>query len=564
MDNEAKFFFEGLNPEAGEGVDPQGRPHITVNKPDETQPKGVLSPGTTPGSMHVDQTKDVPLAASALHKDGQFYGIAVDKDAPKTDLGIKGWSPFHGVYLHEQSEFAHMKNLIAGGMQPQEAYHEAHDKIATPTETAYVRAIAKQNGKDPDKFLDEYKQYWRDVAGNASVGPFDRHPDAHTTTFGLDESELPPEAKKHLKDVVKQQQDTAKGLIQHLVEPFAEIGHAIVGDEDRWANLGKGMVDLASPEKGVSPSLFMGALGARTFSHEAANKFLLGEMKGHSVNRLWRETGTFRGAEGTLRQEIPDEGSKLKVENLHSDTKREYHGVKENSTLEDILHHPKLFEAYPELKDMEVYPILDPWNLNSGEFNPRDFKIGLAPDFSEDMLSTLLHEVQHAIQHLEGFKQGASPESVEPYVAKALEAAMTKSKFKETDLPFKLDPKSVKEFIKDQSYLAYRKVAGEAEARNVQTRQNFTEGQRSLLSPRATSEIPFERQLNPPSKKGIPAERLSSANADETPKPPTPSLPIKPPPSVKSWLNTDAPMGLKEHLESTGQVPTSKPGKHRR
>lgn len=144
-----------------------------------------------PESFHIDRTKDVPLAASALHKDGQFYGIAIDKDAPKTDMGIPGWDPAHGVFLHERAEFDHMNNLIKSGMSTTDAYHEAHDKIATPMETAYVRAVASVNGKDPDAFHEEYKQYWRDVTSNSTAKEDpDRHPDAHTTTFGLDESEL--------------------------------------------------------------------------------------------------------------------------------------------------------------------------------------------------------------------------------------------------------------------------------------------------------------------------------------------------------------------------------------
>ncbi len=151
-------------------------------------------------NLHIDRTKDVPLAASALHRDGQMYGVAIDKDAPQTDLGIPGFDPSHGVYLHEQAELPHMNNLIDGGMSTQDAYHEAHDKVATPTETAFIRATAVKNGQDPDQFLDKYKQYWRDVASTSAAkeNP-DRHPDAHTTTHGLDESELGRSFKKEAR-----------------------------------------------------------------------------------------------------------------------------------------------------------------------------------------------------------------------------------------------------------------------------------------------------------------------------------------------------------------------------
>lgn len=165
---------------------PQGSKPIPTQLPSQFPDQAPLS-----GQFNIDRTKDVPLAASALHKGGQFYGIAVDKDAPINSMGIQGWDTSYGVYLHEKTEFDHMSNLMATGMEPTEAYRKAHDEIATPIETAYVRAIAAKNGKDPDQFMDEYKQHWRNVAKVAGEkeNP-DRHPDAHTTTFGLDESEL--------------------------------------------------------------------------------------------------------------------------------------------------------------------------------------------------------------------------------------------------------------------------------------------------------------------------------------------------------------------------------------
>ena len=136
--------------------------------------------------QHFDRTKDVPLAASAIiNKEGSPTGVvAIDKDIPPHPE----FDQF--VHLHEMTEANHMKNLIDGGMKPADAYHEAHDRIATPVETAAVRAHAVRLGKDPDKYLEDYKQHWRNGAAVAAIGPFDRHEDAHTTRYGLDESEL--------------------------------------------------------------------------------------------------------------------------------------------------------------------------------------------------------------------------------------------------------------------------------------------------------------------------------------------------------------------------------------
>lgn len=162
------------------------------------------------GLSTVDREHDVPLAASALVNDkGEMYGVAIDKHIPPSE-----YDQF--VMLHEAAEYPHMKNLIDAGQNPIEAYHEAHDKIATPTETAAVRAYAARNGKDPDEYLEQYKQHWRDGASQAALNydsyqnkskkmpkgeikdpdkeavptSLNVHPDAHTTRYGLDKAEL--------------------------------------------------------------------------------------------------------------------------------------------------------------------------------------------------------------------------------------------------------------------------------------------------------------------------------------------------------------------------------------
>lgn len=156
-----------------------------VSKKDQSRvPQGETAPRTIPKAPtpehlpFIDRSHDVPLAASALHKDGQMYGIAIDKDAPI----IPQYDPY--IYKHEADEFDYMKDLITNGMKPTEAYKKAHDHI-TPMESARVQADLGEKG------LEDYKQYWRDVTSisTAKDNP-NRHPDAHTTTYGLDESEL--------------------------------------------------------------------------------------------------------------------------------------------------------------------------------------------------------------------------------------------------------------------------------------------------------------------------------------------------------------------------------------
>lgn len=76
--------------------------------------------------------------------------------------------------------------------------------------------------------------------------------------------------------------------------------------------------------------------------------------------------------------------------------------------LSDVLDHPKLFAAYPDLADTLV-KFVEGVDYR-GLYSPRGDRIEIAiSGDQEQMLSTLLHEVQHAIQQREGFAQGGAP-----------------------------------------------------------------------------------------------------------------------------------------------------------
>lgn len=74
----------------------------------------------------------------------------------------------------------------------------------------------------------------------------------------------------------------------------------------------------------------------------------------------------------------------------------------------DVLDHPELFEAYPDIKYLKV-DFVKPEAGENGSYDPRTRTITLAANRDVDsMLSTLLHEIQHAIQTEERFASGGS------------------------------------------------------------------------------------------------------------------------------------------------------------
>ena len=142
------------------------------------------------GALNIDRDHHVPLVATAL-MDGSG-GIAVDHRIPDThNFGDHEYDPTQFFHIHEWAEVPHMHNLMEGGMSAQDAYHDAHDKIAIPTETAAVKAYAVRNNLDPEAFMDNFKQFTRGAVATARE-PTDvpRHPYGHTTIHDLDTAEL--------------------------------------------------------------------------------------------------------------------------------------------------------------------------------------------------------------------------------------------------------------------------------------------------------------------------------------------------------------------------------------
>lgn len=152
-----------------------------------------MPPGATEkpaGEFKLDRGHNVPLIASALTTDGHTpYGMAIDSRVD-TNMEFEGKkhdiTPF--LQAHENAELPVMHDLIQGGHSAKDAYELAHDKVANPTEAAVRFAYAAKNNLDPEEFN---KAYWQHIEQQKKVAaePSDqeRHPDAHTTRYGLDE-----------------------------------------------------------------------------------------------------------------------------------------------------------------------------------------------------------------------------------------------------------------------------------------------------------------------------------------------------------------------------------------
>lgn len=122
--------------------------------------------------------------------------------------------------------------------------------------------------------------------------------------------------------------------------------------------------------------------------------------KGDEPNIVRRETGWFKGADNKWRYEISDHQAELLVEGLQEGPP---------VLLESILKHDRLFEAYPDLKGITVKAVAD--SDYRGSYDPINDRFEINHTRTPDQqLSTLLHEIQHAIQAREGFAMGGNME----------------------------------------------------------------------------------------------------------------------------------------------------------
>lgn len=127
-------------------------------------------------------------------------------------------------------------------------------------------------------------------------------------------------------------------------------------------------------------------------------------------------------------KQIPDTGAVLNqqaFDNLK---------IMNSTPLSSVLDHPELFKAYPDLKDLKVeeLSILFRGPNTSGLYSPTQDVIELSKHASwgdakyKDALSTLLHEVQHAIQKREQWPGGTNPGQFTPESSKRIKTSLYK------------------------------------------------------------------------------------------------------------------------------------------
>ena len=191
-----------------------------------------------------------------------------------------------------------------------------------------------------------------------------------------------------------------------LQDPYAQ--HQLTQSAISTAGLTIGMP--------VRPAGSLGVFGGmKAATADAAQLAKAREMSGIGMKEqsIWESTGWDKGPGGDWRFEIPDRNANLYGQYLTPHWTIELPSGVDPPKLGDVLHHQALYDAYPALKDIAVHStsISGVLGWYDGHEGVIGLKSGLTPEAAR---STLLHEIQHAVQHIEGFPKGGNPQEFLP------------------------------------------------------------------------------------------------------------------------------------------------------
>ena len=264
-------------------------------------------------------------------------------------------------------------------------------------------------------------------------------------------------------------------------------------------------------------------------------------------------TGWEKGVDGKWRYEMPDAKIKDTIDVGGGNIVKRFEEdmLWTDGKLEDAVDAPKLFEAYPQLKNIKIHTdaVMNDMPSN-GEYNPQTKTITIHADELKYLNSILNHEIQHVIQREEGFAHGGTPEQVErdfnaakaewkarsyafeleekakemggEYNQSEVEKALIQE-YKDMDMPEFIPDKetrikgfnyfargyadrsmddAIKRFRLDRfqrtdfdSYQEYRKLAGEVESRNVEKRLGMTDEERRNSLASETEDVNRDEQI---------------------------------------------------------------------
>ena len=215
-------------------------------------------------------------------------------------------------------------------------------------------------------------------------------------------------------------------------------------------------------------------------------------------------TGWERGADGKWRYEMPDAKIKETMDiDGHVVKRFDEDMLWNDGKLADVVDAPELFKAYPQLKETRIVTDAVTGDMPStGDYDAKTNTITIHADELKYMNGILTHEVQHAIQKIEGFARGGSPAMVRSEIKKQM-AEVTKQirqlraegKEAEAKELIKKNRGLYEASVGDDDFGSYKSLAGEVESRNVERRMGMSAEERRASLAAETEDVCREDQI---------------------------------------------------------------------
>ena len=230
----------------------------------------------------------------------------------------------------------------------------------------------------------------------------------------------------------------------------------------------------------------------------------MGEEK-KDAKAIKMATGWERGADGKWRYEIPNAKIKDTMDVGGGQIVKRYEDdmLWNGGKLSDVIDAPELFKAYPQLKDVRIDTDAIMNDMPShGEYDSKTNTITIHADELKYMNDILNHEIQHAIQDIEGFATGGSPTTIRgevkkrfDEVTKQIKQLRAEGKEDEAKALIEKNRGLYNAYMKNDDFNSYKSLAGEVEARNVSARLNMTPEERRKTLAESTEDVARKDQI---------------------------------------------------------------------
>ena len=416
---------------------PQSEENVNTNAENTAQPMQQPQEAVNAENANADLQQAKERIAHYSEKTGRKVVWYNEKTNPEL-ADTNGLMKDGVIYINENAQNPYMEVFK----------HELFHSLPAEAKKAVIdffRTHVNENTPAFRKFKAQEMQRQRQKNLKYSDADFWEEYAAQNAEFLLDEGYIEQIAKTD-RNLAQRILDAIKQLLERMKDVFAPDRYnytEAVNSHESGKVSGMNDTQLRKAQRLYEKVLYgvnENADGETKYSFagekaKTANRSLLKQAEqmaeqGASKEEILQKTGWFTGLDGQWRYELDDSKMQIAADRmkekydawLEEDIRRwqkdDPNLSREEATaaiqqaeqmpltLGEMLDYPELFAAYPELQDVNVW-MMDEDSENSAEYNPDSNTILLYRDGIRNAKRSLIHEIQHIIQGIEGFAPGA-------------------------------------------------------------------------------------------------------------------------------------------------------------